>query len=68
MLKFEKERINLFRYILYISFFGKFYQLTYYLLTNIKRICLKLKKIFQKFAKKKNFRIFAAKIGTLSDK
>jgi len=54
MLKFEKERI-IFPYILYINFFGKFYD-SYILFIDKNQTNLsKLKKIFQKFARKKNF-------------
>jgi len=68
MLKFEKERIIFFHIYYTLISLESFMTLTYYLLTNIKPICLKLKKIFQKFARKIFFRTFAAEIGNLIDK
>ena len=63
----KKERI-IFFYILYISFFEKFYEYYILFIDKYQVDSSKTEEIFQKFARNKNFRIFAAKIGNLIDK
>ena len=68
MLKFEKERINFFHiYYTLVSLESFFY--AYILFIDKYQADLsKTEEIFQKFAKKKKFRIFVVKIGNPSDK